>query len=113
MAANDKSNLRRAPRFPVTPKGELFDGVKTLRALIQDVSDTGVLLVCSKEFAPGQVLTLSMQLSPGTFVNCEIEVRHSSDMGTGARIVSMDEKNRQAYERYLQEYFSHQLGKSG
>lgn len=113
MAASGTSNLRRAPRFVVTPKGELSDGTKTMRALIQDVSDTGVLLVCSKEFAPGQVLTLSMQLSPGTFVVCEIEVRHSNDMGTGARIVSMDDKNRQAYERYLQEYFSQQLSKSG
>ena len=113
MAANDKSNLRRASRFPVTPKGELFDGEKTFRVLIQDVSDTGVLLVCSKEFQPGQVLTLSLQLSASNFVDCEIEVRHSNELGTGARIVSMDEKNRQAYERYLQEFFSQQLGKSG
>ena len=112
-AASDKSRPRRAPRFPVTPKGEVTEGGKTLRAIVQDVSDSGVLLVCSKEFTPGQILGLRLHLSTGTFVDCEIEVRHSNDMGTGARISKMDELNRRSYERYLQEFFSQQLGKSG
>ena len=113
MAASNKSHPQRAPRFPVTPKGEIFDGDRTLRALIQDVSDNGVLLVCSKEFNKGDILGLRLHLSPSVFVDCEVEVRHSNDMGTGTKIVSMDEKNRRAYERYLQEFFSQQLGKLG
>jgi hypothetical protein len=112
-AANDKSRPKRAPRFPVTPKGEVIEDGKTLRAIVQDVSDSGLLFVCSKEFEPGQILGLRLQLSAGSFVDCEIEVRHSNDMGTGARIVAMDDLNRRVYERYLQEFFSTQLGKSG
>lgn len=114
MPANsDHSDLRRTMRLPVTPRGEIIDGDRTLKAIIQDVSDSGVLMVCSKEFPPGAILKLRLHLSPSAFVDCEIEVRHSNDLGTGVKIVSMDDQNRRAYERYLQEYFSQQLGKLG
>jgi len=114
MPANsDTSDLRRTMRLPVTPRGEIIDGDRTYKAIIQDVSDFGLLLVCSKEFTTGEILKLRLHLSPSAIVDCEIEVRHSNDLGTGVKIVSMDDLNRRAYERYLQEYFSQQLGKMG
>ncbi len=112
-AGSGKSTPPRALRFVVTPKAEILDGTTTIKAIIQDVSDSGLLLVCSREFARGQQLGLRLQLAPGSFIDCTIEVRHSNDLGTGARIISMDEKNRRAYDQYLQEYFSQQLGKLG
>jgi hypothetical protein len=112
-AVSNKPNLRRAPRFQATPKGELSDGATSVLALIQDISDEGFLLVCSKEFPVGTVLGLKIQISPNSLLDCAVEVRHSSDMGTGVKILSMNEHNRRVYERYLQEYFSHQLGKLG
>lgn len=111
MAQSSSDNLRRTQRLLVTPKAEISDGTAAIKALIQDVSDEGVLLVCSKIYAPGQALTLKFQVSSGTIIDCKVEVRHSSDMGTGVKIVSMSEQHRRAYERYLQEYFAHQLNK--
>ncbi len=111
--ATDKANLRASPRLPLTPKGEILDGDTALKAIVQDLSDSGMSVLCSKEFAAGKILKIRMQLSQGITVECDAEVRHSYDMITGLRIVSMDEKNRRAYDRYLQEYYSQHLGKSG
>jgi hypothetical protein len=108
MAANIV-NQRRAPRFAVTPRGELSDGTGTVKALIQDISDSGMSLVCSKEYAPGTVLDLKLNLSASSTIECKIEVRYSSDMGTGCKIVDMDERNRRAYDHFLQEFFSQRL----
>jgi PilZ domain len=110
---SDSQKQRRAPRFAVTPRGMILNGANSLRVIVQDVSDSGLSLICSKEFATGTLLDLKLQLSPSTEIECTVEVRHSSDVGTGTRIVSMDEANRRIYERYLQEFFSQQLGRSG
>ena len=114
MAAgpNDE-NLRHAQRLAVTPRCEVLDGTTTIKALIQDVSDEGMLLVCSKIFTPGQKLGLKLLLSASQVVECTVEVRHSNDMGTGLKIEAMDGINRRVYDVYLQEYFSQQLGKLG
>jgi hypothetical protein len=32
-------------------------------------------------------------------------------MGTGVKILTMNEQNRRIFDRYLQEYFSHNLGR--
>lgn len=111
--APDHENLRRSQRLLLTPKGEVSDGTSAVKALLQDVSSSGMLLVCSKTYSPGQMLTLKFQVSTGTIVECQVEVRHSSDMGTGVRIAAMSEQYRRAYDRYLQEYFSSHLGKLG
>ena len=34
-------------------------------------------------------------------------------MATGVKIIAMSDPSRRAFERYLQEYFSNQLGKLG
>lgn len=114
MAAGpDKDDLRRTQRLMVTPKGEISDGTTTVKALIQDISDEGLLLVCSKVYTPGQIVGLKFQVSTGTIIDCKVEVRHSSDMGTGVKIQSMSEPHRRSYERYLQEFYAQQLGKLG
>ena len=112
-AASDKDNLRLTQRLLVTPKGEISDGTTIVKALIQDISDEGLLLVSSKIYTPGQTLGLKFQVSTGTIIDCKVEVRHSSDMGTGVKIISMSEQHRRAYVRYLQEFYSNQLGKLG
>ena len=112
-AGSDKSNPPRARRFEGTLKGDIFDGSVWVKVLIQDVGDNGVSLVCSKAFEPGKTTSLRLQLAPGKTIECKVEIRHSNDMGTGAKIVSMDEINRRAYDQYLQEFFSQHLGKLG
>jgi hypothetical protein len=114
MAAGSvKSSPPRAQRIAVSPKGEIFDGSVWIKALIQDVSDAGVALVCSREFRQGEILKLRLQLAPGNLIEFTVEIRHSNDMGTGAKIVSIDEKNRSAYDQYIQEFYSQHLGKLG
>ena len=108
MAAKNPDQ-RRAPRFPVTPRGEISDGSGTIKVLIQDISDSGLLLVCSKEYAPGTVLDLKLNLSASSAIECKIEVRHSSDMGTGCKIVAMDDRTRRIYDQFMQEFFSQRL----
>lgn len=112
-AGQDKDDMRRTQRLMVTPKGEISDGTTTIKALIQDVSDEGLLLVCSRIYTPGQILALKFQVSTGTIIDCKVEVRHSSDMGTGVKILSMADQHRRAFERYLQEFYSQHLGKLG
>ncbi len=113
MATNHKENLRRARRLQVTPRAEIIDGATVTKALIQDISDEGMLLLCSKNYTMGQTLVLKLQTSPGSIVECTVEVRHSSDNGTGIKIIAMSDQNRRTYERYLEEFFSLQLGKLG
>jgi hypothetical protein len=109
----NKAYLRKAPRFAVTPKSDVFFGGKIYKALVQDLSDSGMLLICNREFAVGDILGVHLNLAPGVAVDCEVEVRHSSELGTGAKIDFMDDLNRKNYQSYLQEFFSHQLNKSG
>lgn len=113
MAASKDDDLRRSQRLVVTPKGDVFDGTTWTKALIQDISTRGMLLISSKIFTPGQTLTIKLQLSGGSVIECAAEVRHSSDMGTGVQINAMSDQHRRAYERYLQEYFSQHLGRLG
>jgi hypothetical protein len=108
MAARNPEQ-RRAPRFRVTPRGDLSDGSSTIKALVQDISDSGMSLVCSKEYATGSVLGLKLNLNASTSVECKVEVRYSSDMGTGVKIVAMDDVNRRIYDNFLQEFFSQRL----
>jgi hypothetical protein len=113
MAASKDDDLRRSQRLVVTPRGEVYDGATWTRALIQDISARGMLLICSKTFELGQQLTIKLQISSGTVVECTAEVRHSSDIGTGVNILAMSDQHRRAYDRYMQEYFSQHLGRLG
>ncbi len=112
-AASGKAHLRDSPRFAVTPKSDIYFGEKMYKALVQDLSDSGMLLICSREFAVGDILGVHLNLAPGVAVDCEVEVRHSTELGTGVKIDYMDEQNRNNYQGYLQEFFSQQLNKLG
>jgi hypothetical protein len=109
----NRANTRRATRINLTPRGELIGGGTSIKVLLQDVSDEGFLLLCSREFEPGEVYELKFQISPGSIVECSVEVRHSSEMGTGVKIVSINEQSRRVLAHFLEEHFSHHLGRLG
>ncbi len=114
MAASpNKPNLRRLMRIKATPRGELIDGSTSIKVLMQDISDEGFQVLCSREFDVGEIYELKFPISPGAFVECTVEVRHSGELGTGLKILTMNEQNRRLFDRYLQEHFSHNLGKFG
>jgi hypothetical protein len=108
-----KTDVRKGRRYVVTPKGEAFDGEQTVKILVQDISDSGLLLVCNRTFAPGATLALTFRPSPSVTIECVCEVRHSSDLGTGVKIINMSEPHRRAFDRFLQEYYAQQLGRLG
>ena len=111
--STSKAQLRKSPRLTVTPKSDIFFEDKLYRALVQDLSDGGMLLLCTWEFAPGTIIGVHLNLAPGVAVDCEVEVRHSTDAGIGVKIDYMDDANRKAYLAYLQEFFSQDLNKLG
>ena len=103
---------RKKPRLEVTPKADIHDGENKYRALVQDVSDTGLAFVCNRSWPQGKLVDMTIYFPQG-IVTCEIEVRHSTDIGTGARITYMDDISRSVYDKFMQEHFSHQLDRLG
>jgi hypothetical protein len=110
---SDKRSLRSSPRFAVTMKCSIFYEDKLSPAMVQDLSDGGMLLQCSRDFKPGTIFGVHLNLSHGASVDCEVEVRNRSEMGIGVKIDYIDDKDRNLYQAYLQEFFSQQLNKSG
>ena len=112
-AASDKAHLRSSPRFAVSSRCSIFYEDKMYKALVQDLSDGGMLLMCNLDFEPGAIVGVHLDLSAGVSIDCEVEVRNSGDMGIGVKIDFMDAQNRKTYQSYLQEALSSQLNKLG
>jgi hypothetical protein len=73
------------------------------------MSDSGFLILCSKELSVGQVLEFRCELFPEKTLNCKIEVRHISQAGMGTKIKDIDGRGTRLVELYLQEQFSLKL----
>ncbi|HEX9685500.1 MAG TPA: PilZ domain-containing protein [Burkholderiales bacterium] len=106
--------LRAEARIAVRERGSLKGG--TLHAgedwfpcMVQDMSDSGFLILCSKELSVGQVLEFRCELFPGRSLNCSIEVRHVSSNGMGTKVVEIDGRGTRLIELYLQEQYSLKL----
>lgn len=118
MAAMKGRELRAEARIPVKEKASLRDGglVAAVTAedgwfpcVVQDMSDTGFLLLSSKEVAVGQILEFRCQLFPEKTLNCKIQVRHVSPKGMGTKVVEIDSRGSRLIELYLEEQYSLKL----
>jgi hypothetical protein len=76
------------------------------------MSDSGFLILCSKELSVGQVLEFRCVLFPEKTLNCKIEIRHISPAGMGTKIKDIDRRGTSLVELYLQEQYSLKLNKS-
>ena len=112
-ATSDKPHLRSSPRFTVTSKCAIFYEDKMSKAMVQDLSDGGMLLMCNRDFDQGIIFGVHLDLSPGVSIDCEVEVRNRAESGIGVKIDYMDDQNRKLYQGYLQEILSSQLNKLG
>ena len=106
--------LRAEARIPVREKGSLSAGSVSIGdawfpCVVQDMSDSGFLILCSKELSVGQVLEFRCELFPEKTLNCKIEVRHISPAGMGTKIKDIDSRGAGLVELYLQEQFSLKL----
>jgi hypothetical protein len=96
-------HLRRSMRIPVAYKGAISDGQRTLKCLIQDVSDSGMLIVASEPFRIGQILDLKCDIEPGRYLECKIEVRFCDDTCMGVRIVEISAQSAGGYQHCVDE----------
>ena len=77
--------------------------------MVQDMSDSGFLILCSKELSVGQVLEFRCELFPEKTLNCKIEIRHISHSGMGTRIIEIDKRGTGLCQLYLQEQYALRL----
>jgi hypothetical protein len=97
MAAMKGRELRAEARIAVKERaslkqGSMSAGDEWFPCVVQDMSDSGFLILCSKELAVGQVLEYRCQLFPEKTLNCKIEVRHVSRNGMGNKVVEIDNR---------------------
>jgi hypothetical protein len=104
--------LRAEARVAVSRRGALSSGGDWFPCLVLDMSDSGMLLVSSRDVVVGQLLDFRCELYPGKALQCTIEVRHATEAGVGAKIREVDEKGAALVRLFLQEQFSDRLDRS-
>jgi hypothetical protein len=114
MAAMKGRELRAEARIAVRERGSLRRGVVSTEdawfpCMVQDMSDSGFLILCSKELAIGQVLDFRCQLFPEKTLNCKVEVRHLSANGAGTKVTEIDSRGASLVKLYLEEQYSLKL----
>jgi len=106
--------LRAEARIPVKEKGSLSTGSVNIGdawfpCVVQDMSDSGFLILCTKELTVGQALEFRCELFPEKTLNCKIEVRHISAAGMGTKVTEIDKRGSGLVQLYLQEQYSLKL----
>ena len=106
--------LRAEVRIPVKEKGSLSAGSVNVGdawfpCVVQDMSDSGFLILCSKELTVGLALEFRCELFPEKTLNCKIEVRHVSPSGMGTKVMEIDKRGSGLIQLYLQEQYSLKL----
>ena len=107
-------DLRAEARITVKEKaslkeGSLGSGDDWFPCMVQDMSDSGFLILCGKEVPVGQVLEFRCQLFPERTLSCKIEVRHVSHKGMGTKVVEIDNRGTSLVRLYLEEQYSLKL----
>ena len=106
--------LRAEVRIPVRERGSLSTGSVNIGdawfpCVVQDMSDSGFLILCAKELSVGQALEFRCELFPEKTLNCKIEVRHVSPTGMGTKVTEIDKRGSGLIQLYLQEQYSLKL----
>jgi len=99
----DHKELRASLRIAVTRRGALETGERHFPCIVQDMSDDGLLFICTRDLEIGQILDFSCELYPDESFECKLEVVHITNGGVGARIVNLDEKTRELIHSFLEE----------
>jgi hypothetical protein len=102
-------DLRAGARIAIKERASLKSGDDWFPCMVQDMSDGGFLILCSRELTVGQVLDFRFELFPEKSLNCKVEVRHVSPSGMGTKVVTIDNRGSRLIELYLQEQYSLKL----
>lgn len=98
--------LRAELRITVTRRGALSAGPESFPCVIQDMSDSGMLFMCTRPLIIGQTMQFKCELFPEQTLECMIEIVHKSNDGVGAKIIEIDEKGAKLIQLFLQEHFT-------
>ncbi|HEX9672061.1 MAG TPA: PilZ domain-containing protein [Burkholderiales bacterium] len=113
MAAMKGRELRAEARISVKERAALKRAVILEDAwfpcMVQDMSDSGFLILCGKELAVSQLLDFRCELFPAKTLNCRIEVRHIGPAGIGTKVAAIDDRGRSLLKLYLEEQYSLKL----
>jgi len=109
MPAMKGRDQRAGSRIAIKERASLNDGGDWFPCMVQDMSDGGFHIMCSKELAVGQVLDFRLVLFPEKTLNCKVEVRHVGPSGMGTKVVAIDGRGSRLIELYLQEQYSLKL----
>jgi len=119
MAAMKGRELRAEARIAVKEKASVKGAALTAGSLtaadgwfpcmVLDMSDSGFLILCSKEISVGQILDFRCQLFPEKTLTCKIQVRHVGPNGMGTKVVEIDGRGTRLIELYLEEQYSLKL----
>jgi len=101
-----KKELRAELRVEVTRRGELTAGETSFPCMVQDMSDSGLLLICTRPLPLGQSLHFTCELFPDQPIECTIEIVHTSEAGVGAKITKIDGKGAKLLQLFLQEHYT-------
>jgi hypothetical protein len=109
MPAAKGRDKRTGARIPLKERASLNAGDDWFPCMVQDMSDGGFHIMCSKELSVGQVLDFRFELFPEKTLNCKVEVRHVGPSGMGTKVVTIDNRGSRLMELYLQEQYSLKL----
>ncbi len=102
----DRKELRGTLRLAVANKASLIISDEAIQCMVRDMSDSGLLIICSKSLEVGQKLRFSCELFPKKVLDCMIEIVHVSEIGVGAKFIDLDARRNNMIAVYLQEVFS-------
>jgi len=95
----------RDVRFPYNRRGELsYNGTRFL-CLIQDISVSGLFIVCARDPDVGQELGVRFELTPEYFHQCKIRVQHVEDGCFGAKIIDVEKQENKIFQDYVEKRF--------
>jgi len=101
------TELRAELRIEVTRRGALTaGGAEGFPCVVQDMSDSGMLIMCTRPLIVGQTLQFKCDLFPDKTLECVIEVVHISEDGVGTKIIEIDEPGMKLIQLFLQEHFT-------
>jgi len=113
MPAMKGRELRAEARIAVKERASLnfsaSAGDTWFPCVVQDMSDSGFLILCGKELAVTQLLDFRCKLFPERTLNCRIEVRHVGPSGIGTKVAAIDGRGRSLLKLYLEEQYSLKL----
>jgi hypothetical protein len=106
-------DLRAEVRIPVRHRGKLKSGKDWFPCLIENMGETGIMIMSNRVFPVGQVLEFRCELFPGKFLNCKLEIMHVNDTSVGTKIIEIDKWGSRLCQLYVQEHYADKLNTFG